>query len=157
MSWTRTKYDECAYNKELSQSTTPFQYLMDPNKFYNRHNCRPGFGILAGNNVSITRQNMVDLESELMGRTRKLSLCPEHHYIPHCSKCSEICGLKSTNQSCSYIDSLQHLPECQIIEPVPRIDHVGFTIKYPKCYSSSKPSPLYFKNPPQLNPTQFNF
>lgn len=154
MSWNRTRYDQCAYRKELSQSTSPINYMMDPNKFYNCHDCRPDLGIIAGNNVSVTRDNMVDMESDLFGITRQNSLCPERKYIPHCNQCDEISGIPcNLNGDCPWTKGFQHLPECKLIHYGHRIDHVGYNIKFPQCPTSSTISGMRY--PPQLNPTQY--
>lgn len=84
MSWTRLPYDSCGYNKELAQSTSSFRYTMDPVKYYQCSNCRVPFGVVGGNEVSVTKGNMVNLESDLQNRTRELSKCPERKYLPSC-------------------------------------------------------------------------
>ena len=151
MSWNRTKYDQCAYQKELSQSTSPINYSLDPNKFYNCNDCRNNLGLLGGNNVSITRDNMVDLESDLFGITRQNSLCPERKYLPHCEQCDEVSGIPCPHEGCRKMKSLQHLPACNIIQYAPRVDHVGFNIKYAPCPVQDKG----MINPPQMNPTHY--
>lgn len=151
MSWKRAKYDECATAKEISQSTSPMYYMLDPNKFYNTNECRPSLGIIGGNNVSIGQQNMVDQESDLWGITRQNSKCPERKYIPHCQNCDEISGIPcDKNDDCASIVPNKHLPACDIINYSPRVDHVGFNAKYPWCTKSQRG----MKYPPQLNPTQ---
>jgi hypothetical protein len=151
MSWNRTKYDICAYNKDLSQSTSPINYALDPNKFYNCHDCRPELGLMSGNNVSVTGDNMVDLESDLFGITRANSKCPERKYIPHCHKCAETSGIPCQTGGCRKADNLSHLPTCRIIQYAPRIDHVGYNIEYPQCAKHEKG----MINPPQMNPTHY--
>jgi hypothetical protein len=148
MSWNRTTYDQCAYRKQLSQSTAPINYALDPNKFYNCNDCRSDFGLLGGNNVSLTPHNMVDTESDLFGITRQNSLCPERKFLPHCEKCSELSGIPAPHEGCK-LSLLKHLPECQIIHYGPKIDHIGFNIKYPAC---PKHSPQVMVYPPQRNP-----
>lgn len=147
MSWNRTKYDQCAYRKEISQSTSPIYYMMDGNKFYNNSDCRPDLGIIAGNNVSVTKTNMVDMESDLFGINRPNSLCPERKYIPHCNKCDEISGIPCSPAGCPKSGQVKHLPECQIVSYPERINHVGYHINYPSNVQT-------FTNPPQFNPTQ---
>lgn len=154
MSWNRTRYDQCAYNKALSESTSPINYTLDPNKFYNCHDCRPHLGLLAGNNVSVTRNNQVDLESDLFGITRQNSLCPERKYLPHCNQCDEISGIPCGREGCPRTSSLMHLPECQIIHYGPRINHVGYSIRYPQCPTTSSSSQMVY--PPQMNPTHYS-
>jgi len=149
MSWNRTRYDQCAYQKELSQSTSSFQYTMDPNKFYNCKECRPELGVVGGNNVSLTQGNMVDLESDLMGITRQNSLCPERKYIPHCHQCSELTGIPCDGK-CEKADAVNHRQGCQFINYAPRVDHVGYHLEYPKCAGSKEN-----KYPPQFNPLKY--
>jgi hypothetical protein len=153
MSWNRTKYDQCAYRKDLSQSTSPMIYSLDPNKFYNNTNCRPNFGLIAGNNVSVTSDNMVDLESDLIGITRQASKCPERKYLPHCRHCDETSGLPCGTEGCKKTESLQHLQECKIIDYSPRIDHIGYNIKYTQCPTANGAQKMVY--PPQMNPTQY--
>lgn len=149
MSWNRTTYDQCAYQKKLSQSTSPINYALDPNKFYNCHDCRADFGLLGGNNVSLNQGNMVDMESDLLGITRQNSLCPERKFIPHCEKCNELSGIPCPHSGCPQ-SQLQHLPECKMIQFGPKIDHVGYNIKYPACPVHGTAAPEF---PPQRNPT----
>lgn len=150
MSWNRTKYDQCAYQKELSQSTSPIYYALDPNKFYNSHDCRPDFGLLGGNNVSTTHNNMVDLESDLLGITRPNSLCPERKFLPHCHQCSELSGIPCHGR-CQYTKSVHHLPKCTIIPYEPKFDHVGYNLRYTACAPAGDKVPF----PPQRNPLQY--
>lgn len=151
MSWSRTKYDDCAYNKTLSQSTSSINYTLDPNKFYNCKECRADFGIVGGNNVSVTRGNLVDAESELMGITRQLSQCPERKFLPHCDKCNELSGIPCGRDGCQLSNFMLHLPECNIVDSPTHIDHVGYNIKYPKCSTA-----IPHKFPPQMNPTNLH-
>src|SRR5258706_16034531 len=116
MSYTRLIYDQCAYNKDLSQSTSAINYTLDPNKHYSCSNCRVQFGLLGGNNVSLTRSNMVDLESDLFNITRQISTCPERKYLPYCENCEENGGLPCGSVSCKRKENLKHLPACNIVQ-----------------------------------------
>src|SRR5581483_9631639 len=133
MSWNRSKYDICAYQKSLSQSTSSINYTLDPNKYFNCNDCRIEFGLIGGNNVSITSGNMVDLESELFNLTRQMSNCPERKYLPYCEGCDESAGLPCGSQSCKRNDRFRHLSPCNIIQYTPRISHVGYDLRYPGC------------------------
>jgi hypothetical protein len=144
------KSDLCAYQKELSQSTSPINYTLDPNKFYNCSDCRSDFGLIGGNNVSTTQNNMVDLESDLYGITRQNTRCPERKYLPHCHQCAEVSGIPCDGWNCPSMDSVQHLPQCKIIQYSPRVDHIGYNIQYPVCGHDK--GMVY---PPQRNPTHF--
>src|SRR5438874_6223850 len=129
MSWNRSRYDQCAYQKDLSQSTSSINYTLDPNKFYNCNDCRIEFGLLGGNNVSLTKSNMVDLESDLFNITRQLSNCPERKYLPYCEACEDNGGLPCGSASCKRKEPLKHLSSCNIVQYAPRIDHVGFDLR----------------------------
>jgi len=159
MSWSRSRYDACSYNKELRQSTGVLDYLLDPNKFYNCNPCRTELGIFAGNNVSLSKDNLVNVESDLRNQTRQLSRCPERKYLPECAEgcdCNE--GLPCGSDSCRDREPRDHLPTCNIIQYPPRVDHVGYSLKYPGCPVENTPSidgqPMKFQ--PYINPIQFS-
>ena len=79
----RLPYDDCAYDKQISESNAPYQYQMYDGKFENCNKCvydhytRPFDG------------EIVDLESELRNQTRKASKCPTKQYDPKCKKSEE--------------------------------------------------------------------
>ena len=158
MSFNRLRYDQCAYQKDLSQSTSTLNYSLDPNKFYNCNDSRVEFGLLGGNNVSITTSNMVDLESDLFNITRQNSTCPERKYLPFCEKCEESGGLPCGSASCKREESLRDLSGSNMIQYTPRIDHIGFDLRYPGCPVLNTPS-IDGRNkgfPPQRNPVQWS-
>lgn len=97
MSSNRLRYDKCAYEKSLQQSTSQVDYLLYNGKYENCAKCRIEFGVLGGNGVSLFSGNLVDLESDLRGQTRIASLCPNTMYKP-----SEV------------QDQLIHQPSCQM-------------------------------------------
>ena len=83
MSFSRTIYDKCAFKKSLLESESPGNYMLYPGKFYNDNQCRIEKGIVGGNQVSLSTNNLVDLESDLRGQTRFLSDCPSKKYNPN--------------------------------------------------------------------------
>ncbi len=99
MSSNRLKYDACAYESSLKQSTGPYDYMLYSGKFENSAKCRIEFGVVGGNGVSSYSGNLVDLESELRGQTRQASLCPSTMYNPNTNKMN---------------GRLIHQPSCQI-------------------------------------------
>lgn len=157
MSWTRPSSDSCSYQKTLAQSTSSLDYLLDPNKFYNCNQCRVDLGLFGGNNVSMVTDNQVDVESDLFGVTRQYSKCPERKYLPSCEGCDKNEGLPCGSLSCKQQEKKEHLPECHIIQYTPRIDHVGFDLKYPGCpvdnISSIDGQSMNFQ--PYFNPIQY--
>ncbi len=148
MSWNRNRYDGCAYQKDLSQSTSSLNYTMDANKHFSCSDCRVEFGLLGGNNVSLTRGNMVDLESDLRNQVRQSSRCPERKYLPSCDKSDPVDGLP-----CKPTDNNKHLKACNMIQYAPRINHVGYSLKFPGCPASQNGGAMQY--PPQLNPIQW--
>ena len=84
MSWNKLVYDTCAYKNQLAQEVGEFAYTIDPIKFDHPQKRAISFGIVAGNDVSIIKGNLVDLESDLKGQTRLASRCPTLYYQNPC-------------------------------------------------------------------------
>jgi hypothetical protein len=108
MSSNRLSYDSCAYKKSVQQSIAPLDYMMYEGKYNNSAKCRIEFGVLGGNQVSLYSGNLVDLESDLRGQTRKASLCPSKKYNPKCS--SNKNGIPTDHPGCSV--PLKNLKNC---------------------------------------------
>jgi hypothetical protein len=72
------RYDSCAYEQDLKQSTDPLSYQLFAGKYYNCNNCQP----LTQKTVSGS-YSLVDVESELKGLTRINSECTGFKY-PNC-------------------------------------------------------------------------
>jgi len=163
MAWTRNIYDQCTYRKDLTQSTSQLDWVLDPNKFYNCNECRVELGLYGGNNVSRSNANLVDVESELFNITRQFSRCPERKYIPTCDNCEPNqndgypCGSESCRRYGNEFVKSSHLPSCNIIQYAPRIDHTGQRLDFPGCASMPTTSAdgLPMQNPPQFNPVQW--
>ncbi len=98
MSLSRTVYDECVYEQNLKQSTTPLSFILDPIQYQNNNQCRMELGIVGGNAVSHVQGNLVDTESDLRGQTRPSAQCPQSRYFPAKDK------------------AMVHLPPCQMID-----------------------------------------
>tara|TARA_A100001015_G_C14502586_1_gene523538 strand:- start:174 stop:587 length:414 start_codon:yes stop_codon:yes gene_type:complete len=114
MSSNRLIYDSCAYQKELQQSTSPLDYALYTGKFENTAKCRVEFGVVGGNGVSQFSGNLVDLESDLRGQTRAMTLCPCKKYSPSGkSDCdNKGRGLPYSSNDCK--KSMVHQPSCQM-------------------------------------------
>ena len=84
MSFTKLSYDTCAYKNELAQSVGTLGWVIDPSRFENYSKSRIEFGIVGGNDVSLIKGNMIDLESDLYGITRLQSKCPQLKYLSPC-------------------------------------------------------------------------
>jgi hypothetical protein len=141
--WCKLKDDPCAYQRSLTESTSQLNYVLDPSKYYNCNPCRIESNIVAGNDVSIYKGNMVDLESELRGQTRKASKCPDLQFkqgtfIQDVDKgnCPDTCLNKRAGLSCDGTickKRFVHLPECRIIDTRPKIANTGIHLDFPKC------------------------
>tara|TARA_B100001248_G_C27384430_1_gene458837 strand:- start:1281 stop:1688 length:408 start_codon:yes stop_codon:yes gene_type:complete len=109
MSFNRNLYDDCAFKKRITESKSPGNYMLFPGKFYNQNQARISKGIVAGNEVSLTKNNLVDLESDLRGQTRILSDCPSKKYQPRCNWCRNC----DEGLPCGCIDCQEELIDLQ--------------------------------------------
>ena len=79
MSHTRISYDKCSYKKRLQENKSIFKHVMNPHMYENSSKCRVEFGIVSGNDVSLSG-NTVDLESELFGLNQPISNCAKNSF-----------------------------------------------------------------------------
>ena len=131
MSYNRLRYDQCAYKKELDQSVGPLAYMLYPGRYENCSKCRHEFGLLGGTAVSHIKGNLVDLETDLRGQTRRTTKCPSKLYQNPCPKgninnCQpgNINIMADPSQTARQIETeMLHLPSCQMIRyrptPIP--------------------------------------
>jgi hypothetical protein len=78
----RLTYDACAYQKALSESVAPIDYMLDIVKFEHCGKCRNELGLLGGTAVSHVTGDLVALENDLFNITRPSTRCPAYHYRP---------------------------------------------------------------------------
>jgi hypothetical protein len=82
--YTRKMYDNCALQQDTKQSTDQLELLLDPTKYIHCDNiCQPS------NNTKYTEYPpdgalLVDVESDLTGRTKFASRCDSEQY-PFCA------------------------------------------------------------------------
>tara|TARA_A100001388_G_C28474925_1_gene359547 strand:+ start:82 stop:534 length:453 start_codon:yes stop_codon:yes gene_type:complete len=132
MSSNRLIYDSCAYKTKVNESVGPLEYMLNPIRYENCNKCRMELGIIGGSNVSHIKGNLVDLETELKGITRKASQCPSKKYQSPCptgdlTNCPhKQINIPSTNcgKDRSLDTQMLHLPSCQMIryKPTPLPD-----------------------------------
>ena len=79
-SFNRLRYDNCAYQKTLFESTGPLKYMLFEGKFENCGKC------VYDNNSFYRPFDLVDEESELKNITRAGTKCPQFQYSPTCVK-----------------------------------------------------------------------
>lgn len=135
MASTGLLYDESAVREAIRQSTSPLSYAMFEQKFNNCNKCRVDFGVVGGQDVSLTGRNMVDVESDLQGRTRKLSKATCGSYQPRCAKNGGVCksasGLPFDCDECQ--EDKRHLRTCNMVQYKPRPTTVGYEIRPQVC------------------------
>ena len=83
MSSNRLIYDTCEYQTRLNESANTLNYTLNPMRNENCNKCRMELGTVGGTNVSHIKGNLVDLETDLFGITRKASLCPTQNSLLH--------------------------------------------------------------------------
>jgi len=84
MSSNRLIYDTVTYKNKLLENVNNSNYNLFKGKYKNTSKCRIEFGLVGGSGVSLFSGNLVDLESDLRGQTRKASLAPSSKYHPKC-------------------------------------------------------------------------
>ena len=75
----RLSYDNCAYEKNVSDSTSPLSYQIARYKYENCSRC-------THDNKQWAPFDLVDFESELMGIKRTASKCVSNKYAPDTQK-----------------------------------------------------------------------
>jgi hypothetical protein len=82
MSFSRNNYESCAYRHKLAESVGPGEYTLTTPTV-----CNPCF--VPSSSVNVGRygaatctKELIDVDSELLGITRKSSRCPEKKYLP---------------------------------------------------------------------------
>jgi hypothetical protein len=82
MSFNNLMYDKCSYNARLNQSTSILGFIIAPEKYQHDQTCLNNLGLVGGSGQAKSMSSQVDLETELMGRTRTASSCPQYRYTP---------------------------------------------------------------------------
>jgi hypothetical protein len=83
MSWSRPRYDDSTFKHRLAETIGPGEYMTQTPK--NCDNCvyyAPGVA-LDRKGVALCDTQLIDVDSELMGITRKYSQCPANKYLPN--------------------------------------------------------------------------
>lgn len=125
--FTKTLYDKCAYQRDLSESVSPLQYQLLFAKYENCNKC------VYDDNSFWTKNNgkIIDTESELKNITRRYSKCPQYKYNPGCKKS---CHCTSTFERSNPVVLA---PEnCPIVfNNIPRLQDKGYRLNdvMPSC------------------------
>ena len=121
---------------DTKQSMRSSELILDNVKYEHDNKCRVEFGLVGGTNVSHTKNNLVDLENDLIGLTRTSNKCSEFQYVP-----SEGTLLKPIN----YIKPTEnpvlnlkkkHLKSCNFFDyqEIPKEPVIG----YDRCDNNAK-------------------
>lgn len=83
MSFNRLNYDDCTYKHMLKETIGPGDYMLGTP----RVDCDECYFpspdvILNRNGAAVCVKDIIDVDSELMGITRKKSKCPSENYLP---------------------------------------------------------------------------
>lgn len=110
----RMIYDECAYKHALKQSLAPVSYMLNPDKYEHSEKCRPDKGVLGGTNVSHVSGNLVDLESDLRGQTRRATQCAEQKFTPSADPIAFYDPFEhgTNNNHAAVVSTPNHLKSC---------------------------------------------
>ena len=86
MSFNRLSYDTKAYKQEINQSVSPGIYQMNkpPVSCEQCYPYPPSVRLQKQGNSIDKKNSLIDIDSELMGITRKLSKVPGEQYVPCC-------------------------------------------------------------------------
>lgn len=82
MSWSRARYDDPTYKHKLGETIGPGEYMTQTPR--NCDDCvyyAPGV-ILDRKGAAVCEKALIDVDSELMGISRKYSQCPGNKYLP---------------------------------------------------------------------------
>lgn len=81
-SFTRAADDDCAIMKEYQESTGPFEWRTDKTVVESKDACFLSASPFQQTPFPDIPGNVIDIDSELKGRTRPLSKCPSKKYLP---------------------------------------------------------------------------
>jgi hypothetical protein len=114
MSYCRPRYDNDTYKTKLNETIGPGEYMLTtPNTCDNCLYYGGGGPILNGTGVGVCDKALIDVDSELMGITRKYSQCPADKYLPQNEPFCKV--------------NLSGFKECDFLNPEPTL------ISNPKC------------------------
>lgn len=113
---TNTKYDNCANQTYIKETTSPFAYQMQAYKFNNCNRCK----------VDRIWQpfELVDIETELRGQNHPLSQCDQFKHSQACINKGKCMSTFSKKMPIVLEPSL-----CPIVtNNIPRATHPGYTM-----------------------------
>tara|TARA_A100000164_G_scaffold361217_1_gene375730 strand:- start:376 stop:768 length:393 start_codon:yes stop_codon:yes gene_type:complete len=121
---------------DTKQSMKSSQLILDNIKYEHENKCRVEFGLVGGTNVSHTKNNLVDLENDLIGLTRTSNKCSEFQYVPaEGTILNPINYIKPTENPQLNLEK-EHLKSCNFFDyqEVPKEPVLG----YDRCDNNAK-------------------
>jgi hypothetical protein len=123
----RLTYDNCAYQKKLYESTSPFVYQMYDGKFENCGKCKK--------DKFYRPFDLVDVESELRNISRPSSKCDQFKYTPDCKKSNTCMSTFDASAPVVYVPEI-----CPIVfNNLPKINHPGYKVPVQDFCGNVKP------------------
>jgi hypothetical protein len=115
MSFNRLGYDDGSYKYNLKQSVSPGMYQVDKP----RNDCDGCFfpDVIMDHYGQALYKNLIDVDSELLGITRKASDCPSKKYLPIDN--DKVFGEKKFVKECRWLipeATLLSMPKCTLHE-----------------------------------------
>lgn len=102
MSYTRLNFDDDAYVTKLNETISPGAYMIATPRVDCSSDCTfyaPGVNLDQFND-GMCEKELIDVDSELLGITRKSSRCPARKYLP--SK-DPFCKAKTLTKDCTFL------------------------------------------------------
>lgn len=87
MSFSRLNYDDCTYTHTLRESVGPGEYYIATPKVDCESCYFPSPDVRIDHNGAGKCKSLIDVDSELMGITRKASNCPFDKFLPRKEEC----------------------------------------------------------------------
>lgn len=119
MSFNHLSSDAVTYARELQRSSTTLSYLLDPINYENGKKRRHEFGLVGGAEVSQIKGNLVDLESELRGQTRYMSMCADQQWQPNETNLIKNDKTPAINTEKRHLPAFQMIPHKAVQLPPP--------------------------------------
>jgi hypothetical protein len=82
MSFTKSKYDLCASNKQKDSNKSIFNYIVDKSRFINENECNNYTAPFLTYIPTGTPSLNIDIENDLKGMSRLVSKCNDCKYTP---------------------------------------------------------------------------
>ena len=111
----------------FEKSENPQTYVENVYTYVSKTPARHVLGLIGGNEVSLPKGNMVDVESDLRGLNIPLTYCPSREYQPPPSKQSEIFR-KNTKGTVKIDVRPRHLPSIQMWSYAPTLAPVPMNV-----------------------------